>query len=161
MNEFSAIVARHPIDKKPYNAIRLCRVDHFGTPIYRVARDDRESGAPRALKIAFELYGAHCYHCGVWMPAQPLSTECTRDHVRAKANDGSDYLHNLVFACGTCNSKKGKADLISFNVERGADYLRSLEAHLVRCIKALPRMESATEPSRDGSRSGSSATPGR
>lgn len=137
MSPLARSIARHPIRKKPYNAIKLVRVDGATTPLYKVAGVDREVGACKAMKLAFERFGAHCYHCGIWMPAQPLSHACTRDHLRPKASDGSDHLHNLVFACGSCNVRKGKADLVAFHAERGSDYLRALQEHLARCMAEL------------------------
>lgn len=132
-------VASHPIRKKPYTAIKYARTDHLGTPLYRVASDPREVGASEALKRAFELLGAHCFHCKTWMPAQSMSHACTRDHVRPKKDGGRNYLHNLVFACGDCNRRKGGDGLISFDVERGAEYMAALEAHLARCIDTIAK----------------------
>ena len=37
----------------------------------------------------------------------------------------------------TAIAARAATDLISFNVERGAEYLKALEAHLGRCIEAL------------------------
>lgn len=138
MSKLDKLIAAHPLRKKPYNAIRFVRVDGNGTPLYRVGKSDgRELGAAEALKTAFEQLGAHCFHCQRWIPAQKLSQACTRDHLRPKKNGGRDYLHNLVFACADCNRKKGASDIVDFNVERGSEYLKALDAHLVRCLEAL------------------------
>lgn len=137
MPNLPALLAAHPLQKKPYNAIKFVRVDGNGRPLYRVAKDAQELGAAAALKRAFETFGGHCFHCGDWMPAQPLSQDCTRDHLRPKSAGGGDYLHNLVFACGTCNRKKGRSALAGFNVEGSEAYLKALDAHLVRCVDAL------------------------
>jgi 5-methylcytosine-specific restriction endonuclease McrA len=112
------------------------RWDGNGTPLYKVA-NRKEMGAAEALRCAFELFGGHCFHCGYWMPAQPLSHDCTRDHLRPKCDGGQDYLHNLVFACGPCNRKKGGSDVISFSPAVGSEYLKALDEHLVRCLKKL------------------------
>lgn len=132
-----ALLAAHPIRKKPYNAIKFTRVDGNGRPLYRVAKDTQELGAAAALKRAFEAFGGHCFHCGEWMPPQPLSQQYTRDHLLPKCEGGRDYLHNLVFACGPCNRKKGRSALAGFNVEGSEVYLKALDAHLVRCVDAL------------------------
>ena len=133
-----AMLASHPIKKKPYNTIRFARFDGNGVALYRVGKDPREIGAGLALKGAFEKWGGHCFHCKVWMPLQPLSHDCTRDHLRPRKDGGGDFLHNLVFACGPCNRAKGGADLISFRPEAGIEYLTALEAHITKCIEALP-----------------------
>lgn len=137
MPSLTALVAARPIRKKPYNAIKFVRLDGYRTPLYRIAKEPQEMGAAAALKVAFERFGAHCLHCGTWMPAQPLSPLCTRDHLRPRKNGGRDYLHNLVYACGPCNFGKGGADLISFNIEAGTEYMKALEEHLTRCIGAI------------------------
>jgi 5-methylcytosine-specific restriction endonuclease McrA len=131
------LVAAHPLDKKPYNAIRFVRVDGNGVPLYTVAKDAKAVGAAEALRLAFEQFGGHCFHCKVWMPPQPLSHDCTRDHLRPKRDGGMDYLHNLVFACGPCNRSKGGNDVISFRADAGSEYMKALDAHLVRCLKVL------------------------
>ena len=137
MSELMALLAAHPLQEEPYNAIRFVRVDGFGTPIYRVGDDPKEMGPPNALKAAFAMFGGRCFHCKKSMAAQSLSYDCTRDHLKPRKDGGERYLHNLVLACGSCNRGKGGADLISFNVERGAEYMAALEAHLSRCIRAL------------------------
>ena len=136
MPSLHVLLAAHPLPKKPYNAIRFARYNGHGTALYTVGKNKKELGAGAALKIAFEQWGAHCFHCKAWMPPQPLSQDCTRDHLRPRKNGGSDLLHNLVFACGPCNRAKGGADLISFRAEVGSEYMAALEAHLAKCIKA-------------------------
>jgi 5-methylcytosine-specific restriction endonuclease McrA len=138
MSKLTQVVAAHPLQKKkPYNALRFTRVDGHGTPLYRLKWDEREMGAYEALKVAFEKLGAHCFHCKKWIEAQPMPAACTRDHLLPKKNGGRDFLHNLVFACAECNRNKGSKDIVDFNVERGSEYLKALDAHLVRCIAEL------------------------
>lgn len=137
MKALAKSVAAHPIAKKPYNAIKFARVDGNGAILYKVARDPKELGAHAALKLAFERFGGHCFHCQKWMEPQALSHECTRDHLTPKAAGGNDYLFNLVLACGPCNRAKGRTDLIAFHTERGSEYLKALDAHLTRCLKVM------------------------
>lgn len=137
MKSLHHFVAAHPLEKKPYNAIKFARVDGNGTPLYTVGKDKKECGAAEALRTAFEKFGGHCFHCKEWMPPQRLSHDCTRDHLRPKRDGGQDYLHNLVFSCGPCNREKGGADVIGFRPEVGSEYLKALDAHLVRCLKKL------------------------
>ena len=137
MPSLNALIAAHPLSKKPYNAIKFARFDGQGTALYTVGKNKKELGAAAALKAAFEQLGGHCFHCKVWMPPQPLSQHCTRDHLRPRKNGGGDFLHNLVFACGQCNRAKGGAELITFRSEAGIEYMAALEAHLTKCMKAL------------------------
>ena len=141
MSRLPALVTAHPMTKTPYNALRFTRIDGNGRPLYRVAKHPQELGAAAALKRAFETLGGHCFHCGKWMPAQPMSSECTRDHMRPRCDGGGDYLHNLVLACRRCNREKGGEALPSFSVERGTAWLNALDAHLVRCIASLGERE--------------------
>ena len=137
MPQLPDLLASHPIRKKPYNAIKFARVDGNGAALYRVGKESRELGAGAALKLAFERYGAHCFHCQIWMPPQPLSHLCTRDHLRPRKDGGRDHLHNLVFACGPCNRSKGGTDLITFKAAAGVEYMKALDAHIVRCLEGL------------------------
>ncbi|QGN55611.1 HNH endonuclease [Novosphingobium sp. Gsoil 351] len=137
MPSLQALIAAHPLPKKPYNAIKFTRLDGQGTALYTVGKDKKELGAAAALKAAFEQWGGHCFHCKTWMPPQPLSQQCTRDHLRPRKDGGCDFLHNMVFACGPCNRAKGGADLITFRSEVGIEYMIALEAHLSKCITAL------------------------
>ena len=130
-------LAAHPLRHAPYNAIKFVRVDHNGRPLYKVGNCAKEMGAASALRDAFRQFGANCFHCKKPMPPQPLSQECTRDHVRPKKDGGGEFLHNLVVACGPCNKSKGSSDVISFRPSVGSKYLRALDAHLVRCLKEL------------------------
>jgi len=140
MTSLGRIVAAHPLRKhKPYNAIKFVRVDGNGTPLYRVGKGKKETGAAEALRVAFQKLGGHCFHCDKWMPPQPMSHDCTRDHLRPRRDGGQDYLHNLVLACGPCNRSKGGDDVVSFRADVGSEYLKALDEHLVRCIKELSR----------------------
>lgn len=137
MSALGRVLAAHPLGKKPYNAIKFARVDGMGTPLYTVGKTGKELGAGAALRLALQRFGGHCFHCGRFMPPQPLSQECTRDHVRPKKAGGGDFLHNLVIACGACNRGKAAHDVVEFRPESGSKYLRALDEHLVRCLKEL------------------------
>jgi hypothetical protein len=130
-------IAAHPLAVSPYDRIKFSRVDNFGTALYKVGNGKREMGAATALRTAIERFGGTCFHCKASMPPQPLSQQCTRDHLRPKHDGGGDYLHNLVVACGPCNRQKGGTDVISFRPEAGDEYLKALDAHLIRCLKKL------------------------
>ena len=131
------LLAAHPLGETPYNSISFSRVDGNGTLLYRVALDPKEMGAREALRVAFEQSGAQRFHCKEWMDPQPLSQRCNRDHVIPKRAGGKDHLHNMVASCGSCNRKKGGQDIIAFQIERGSEYLKALEEHLVRCLNTI------------------------
>jgi 5-methylcytosine-specific restriction endonuclease McrA len=137
MTALGSVVAAHPLQEHPYNKITFVRIDGNGTPLYRVPNDPRDIGAPEALRMAFQKYGGRCFHCRKALPAQKLSQQCNRDHVRARSRGGRDYLHNLVLTCGDCNRRKGASDLVAFDSERGASYLKALDDHIMRCLEAL------------------------
>lgn len=104
--------------------------------LYRVGKN-KERGALKALKEAFELFGGHCFYCKEWMKPQKMSQACTRDHVRPTSDGGQDYLHNLVLACGDCNRSKGGQGVISFRSEAAEKYVEALDKHIVRCLSKL------------------------
>lgn len=56
--------------------------------------------------------GARCVYCG--------STEILSvDHLFPRIKGGSDSVENLVCSCKSCNSSKGKKDLMAWYDERG------------------------------------------
>ena len=71
-----------------------------------------------------EIYnnGFTCAYCDERMELKWGDTELafTIDHVLARVRGGSDSIHNLTFACQSCNSMKGYKDAGWFtnNVQR-------------------------------------------
>jgi hypothetical protein len=56
--------------------------------------------------------GARCVYCG--------STEnLSVDHLFPRIKGGADNVENLVCSCKSCNSSKGKKDLMAWYKERG------------------------------------------
>jgi 5-methylcytosine-specific restriction endonuclease McrA len=140
MSELGRIIAGHPLARfKPYNAIKFASFHPNGTPLYTVSKQPAKLSARNALALAMKLHGGHCFHCEAWMEPQELSQDVTRDHVTPKSKGGGAYLHNLVFACGTCNRGKAALELIDFKPESGKKYLNALSAHLTRCIEKLAK----------------------
>ena len=132
----------HPIDEKPYNAIRFSRFDGQGTPLYRLRKIEGEFGAKEALKRAFALHGAHCFHCRMHFERDKLGG-MTRDHVLPHVAKGSDFLHNLLFACKPCNNGKGSKGFAAFKPERAEAYLDALNRHLERSLRVARRAKKA------------------
>jgi hypothetical protein len=62
------------------------------------------------LKLAAEAVCAYCDAAG------PL----TVDHLLPRISGGTDDGHNLVRACRSCNSSKGRRDLLLWYADRGA-----------------------------------------
>lgn len=58
------------------------------------------------------LLPSHCAYCG-------SSQSLTIDHVFPRARGGADDPDNAVWACRSCNSSKGKKDLLDWYGERG------------------------------------------
>lgn len=57
--------------------------------------------------------GARCVYCG--------STEnLSVDHLFPRIKGGADNVENLVCSCKSCNSSKGKKDLIAWDRERNS-----------------------------------------
>lgn len=126
----------HPIEQKPYNAIRFKRLDGQGTPLYRISGVEGEFGAKEALKRAFAQHGAHCFHCEKFHPPSDLG-DMTRDHVLPCVANGSDFLHNLLFACKPCNTRKGRKGIAAFKLEKAEAYLDALNRHLERSLRVM------------------------
>lgn len=139
MAKLSKIVAAHPLQRAPYWNIRFVGTGADGVPLYRVTKDARDLPAAEALKLAFEMFGGHCFHCRTWFPPQRLSGVCSRDHILAVSAGGGPHLHNLVLACPPCNRRKGADDIVWFSPARGSEYLKALDAHLERCLAALSK----------------------
>lgn len=146
MDALLKVLLKHPIAKKPYNAIRFSHFDQNGTPLYALRKVDGASGAKEAMNRAFKLHGAHCFHCDKYRAPDRLG-EMTRDHVVPRADQGSDFLHNLVFACKSCNVTKGAKCLVSAVPAKATLYLTALNRHVERSVRhanaGLTRKESS------------------
>lgn len=65
---------------------------------------------------AFNAHGWRCHYCGADGPL-------TADHVIPRAYGGGDEASNLVPACRTCNTSRGKRDYHEFKENVAADLI--------------------------------------
>lgn len=54
--------------------------------------------------------GNYCFYCHTEMPKEQL----TLDHVFPRVKGGENEIDNIIFVCKSCNSSKGKRDLIEW-----------------------------------------------
>lgn len=137
MSKIDRFLAAHPLAEVPYSEISFSHFDGKRKPIYHVKGLDGNAGAKLALARAFERSGGTCFYCRKKMKAAELSQNVTRDHIRPKSKGGSDYLHNLVIACGGCNKNKGDKELSKCRRDATERYLKALDAHIIKCLENL------------------------
>ena len=56
--------------------------------------------------------GQICNYCGA-------KEDLALDHIFSRKKGGKDVAENLIFACKSCNSSKGKKDLMKWMIDRG------------------------------------------
>ena len=80
-----------------------------------LSNQEKEELLARFLDV-FEN-GFKCAYCGERMELKWGDTELafTIDHILARVHGGSDGIHNLTFACQSCNSMKGDKDAGAFS----------------------------------------------
>ncbi|MCQ2132258.1 MAG: HNH endonuclease [Bacteroidaceae bacterium] len=54
--------------------------------------------------------GDYCFYCGAEIPKENL----TADHVFPRIKGGTNDMDNIIFVCKSCNSSKGKKDLLEW-----------------------------------------------
>jgi hypothetical protein len=102
--------------------------------------------ATRALRLAIHRReGGHCFYC---LRRLKPGVRCL-DHVAPQARLGGNSYHNLVSACGECNSRKGEMraeDFVRWLFREGRLTAEELKGRL-RALEGLaagkmrPRME--------------------
>lgn len=78
----------------------------------------------RVLRTLHKAQGGRCCYCGcgVIMPGshswkqnlQLRPNAATVEHLRRKADGGTDRLDNLAMACKSCNSRRGAMSWVEF-----------------------------------------------
>ena len=144
MSKLERIVAAHPLPEIPYCKITFSHFDGQQKPIYSV--DGIKAGPKVVLAKAFEKYGGTCFHCGKKFKPAKLSQSITRDHIRPRSKGGTDFLHNLVIACGTCNRNKRDKELVRCRADVAEKYLKALDTHIIKCLEGLAVTRSPSQP---------------
>ena len=124
--EDPAHAVQHCLTDKPY---RMIVYDHSNqaTPLYRVAGSAMPaSGADKALKEAFAIYGGRCFYC----KKQVAKADFSIDHAEPAAADGKGQLQNLLIACVDCNNKKGHKAIECHDPDAGREWLSALLAQV-------------------------------
>lgn len=88
-----------------------------------------------------ELYnhgGFKCAYCGRQMDLKWGANELafTIDHVLAQSRGGLDSIHNLCFACQSCNSMKANKDVSEFVRDVEGLKLRKQKREMRKAVKA-------------------------
>jgi len=129
----------HPLDEPPYNLLRYKRTDSQGVHLYDVYALDGthlgEGGALKAIQLAHRNHPGICWYCD---PGVTLG-EAHRDHVRPRASEGGNDLHNIVIACPDHNCAKSDLPIAAFDVRGATKYLDALHDHLSRIAGAHKR----------------------
>jgi 5-methylcytosine-specific restriction endonuclease McrA len=73
-----------------------------------------------------------CFYCSTSLRDEHGRWRGTRDHLTPLAKGGTDYIENIVAACGACNSKKGNRTLGEYR-----DYLNR-QAACISKVSELP-----------------------
>lgn len=75
--------------------------------------EEKKRFTPSEL-VAFDRHGWRCHYCGIEGPL-------TADHIIPRFYGGGDEAENLVPACRTCNSSRGKKPYRDFKEDIDAD----------------------------------------
>lgn len=107
--------AAHPELKRQYNQ-RWRLKDLSRTRLLCVRKQQRRAASIRGnpgtlptteqLAQAREMLGRRCYYCG-----ECVAGKLCLDHVVPLSSGGSVGIENLVPACGTCNTSKGRKEV--------------------------------------------------
>lgn len=77
----------------------------------------REVGKRR--KTAKEATQGRCFYCGVPTNNDRTPRQGTLDHIHPRSEGGYTLDENLVWACHSCNNRKGNRDIEVFRAEEG------------------------------------------
>lgn len=93
--------------RRAHQLITRKMADWAGWNVLRL-RHDRED-KKRFKQEALERDGYTCYICGKVM--HPDHPELSVDHIKSRADGGSDLPENLACCCKTCNEEKANTPL--------------------------------------------------
>ena len=95
----------------------------------------RESGGQISLVEKSQLMALQqnrCYYCFKEFDNERLTDKPHLDHYVSVSSGGHGNVKNLVYACGSCNSRKGARDGLSFRLRKLKSVAPELKADLVK-----------------------------
>ena len=93
----------------PHTEARCGKCD---APIKYLSKEDKY-GTKEQQAAIWDKTGGNCAYCGD--PLNPFDRNgFSYDHIHAQANGGGHETENLLLACRSCNSQKGKKALAEY-----------------------------------------------
>ena len=104
----------------------------FRTIFYNKFKNGKQMISDLYLQNKIKLRaGDLCFYCGAEIPKEEL----TADHVFPRIKGGTNDMDNIIFVCKSCNSSKGKKDLLEwFLLNRGQLPSSFILGHYLRQI---------------------------
>ena len=123
----------HKVDSK-WRAPRIKHVKTFATKANKakVSPRDRKYNDPENKQYLFGLQRGHCKVCGNTAEYKAFHV----DHIKAKAQGGTDKLDNLQLLCGPCNLSKSSGSDKKAKKESVAAIKRRIKEDQAR-VKAI------------------------
>ena len=99
----------------------------------------------------FNHGGFKCAYCNRRMGLKWADNEIsfTIDHVLARSRGGTDNIHNITFACQSCNSMKGDKDAGWFAANVNKSKVRKQKRELWKAIKKRKQDKRTREAFKD------------
>lgn len=99
-----------------YKSAKSKRIKYHNDNDYRIKRLEQNHERRTSVESGYTVdewhakaasYGFACAYCGA-------SSNITSDHIVPLSAGGTNYIQNIVPACGSCNYSKGPRDLIEW-----------------------------------------------